>query len=316
MPLTSEQKRCLESKLNKCDAALADKPMLASIYNQTWRQNFRNSVLAVDKLNDVKYPDTYAVPIFEGLFPPCFQYRLEEGASILLPKLKTFDRNNLINRMRETNCLSGEDELLLARGFANEFDESAIHTPTGNASAPRPEFTVKVDKYEIAIEAKVLLDSQKVQQMNRAARQIDQNFWFCVDQSIADPQRVRNTLAKKVLKSTCHSPCIIVLTIYSGFDIPAGLDLARQIAITPDRFNISTEEYPFAVALVCDRLIQGGWFNSYVTERIRISDENKDRIRKALKDSFYSRNDGIFLHEGMTDEEHKAVLDKMSSEAN
>lgn len=230
-----------------------------------------------------------------------------------MPKLGNRDREHLIKRMRESAPMSAEEELLLARAFAEEFGKSAILGPSGNASVPRPEFTVKIENSDIAIEAKGLLDSAEVQGMNQAVRQLGQSFWVSDDPSIGDPKRVRSALAKKILKSARHSPCIVVLTLYSGFDWPSAFDLARRMAMTPDRFCISNEDYPLAAALVYDKLIQGVWFNAQVSNRIGISDENKEHVRTALKRSFYPRDDAQFLHEKMTDAEHQATLDNMLS---
>ena len=119
-----------------------------------------------------------SVPLFEtlGLFPSCYQHRLEEGAVILLPKLSQIEKNHLIKRMHGDGCLSAEEELLLARGFALQFGIDSIEAPQSDPSKPRPEFIVNISGKKIEIEAKGLLDSQQVQQLNQSARTLGQNY--------------------------------------------------------------------------------------------------------------------------------------------
>lgn len=314
--LTPEDKVQIKANFDKCDAALVDKPILASIYDENWRKDLREKALSAQKHGEVTYGAmAYAAPIFEDLrlCPKCYQSRLEEGARILLPKLSNGERKHLIERMCESNPTSAEEELLLARGFALEFGVNAIRGPTGDSSSPRPEFWVSVEGKSIAIEAKGLLDSRRVRELNQSSRRLGLNYWISTDPNVVDPNHVRNALATKILKSVRHSPCIIVLTLYGPFDFLAGIDLARQIAMIPSQFKIPPKAYPLAVALVMSttRFIQGVWFNSSLVEKIGISNETRERIRRALQNSFYPRNDGVFLHEQMTDQDHNVAVNKM-----
>ncbi len=302
--------------LEKCDEGLKEKPKLASIYNQTWRQKFRKKLLEAKTLSDFSFPGAYGGPyFFEGLgfYPQDYQDRLEEGANILLPKVNKSDKDNLIKRLRGDvpGYGSAEEELLLARGFALEFGKDAIHVHTGPKNEPHPEFLVSVEGQPIAIEAKGLLDSKTVQDLNKFSINSGRYYWIFVDPSIGDPSHVRGALAKKILKSSIHSPCVIVLTLYGAFDFVAGIDLARQMAITPSQFEIPEQTFPLAVALIMSmsRLIQGVWFNFSVVQRIGISQQTKERIRTAIKNSFWPRPDGVFLHEEMTDCEHNKAVD-------
>jgi len=307
--------------LDKCDEGLKDKPQLASIYNQTWRKKFRKKLLEAKTLSDLSFPGAYGGPyFFEGLgfYPQDYQDRIEEGANILLPKLNKSDKDNIIKRLRGVVPGSGsaEEELLLARGFALDFRVDAIKGPNGNSSSPHPEFWVTVEKQSIAIEAKGLLDSKTVQDLNKFSKSSGQYYWISVDPSIGDPSHVRGALAKKIFKSSVHSPCVIVLTLYSAFDFLAGIDLARQMAIAPSNFAIPEEAYPLAVALVSGpRCVQGIWFNLSVAHRIGISEQTKEQIRMAVKNSFWPRPDGVFFHEGMSDDEHNNRLSEIRSRA-
>lgn len=301
--------------LDKCDEGLKDKPKLASIYNQTWRKKFRKKLLEAKTLSDLSFPGAYGGPyFFEGLgfYPQDYQDRLEEGANILLPKLNESDKHNLTKRLRGVGSCSAEEELLLARGFALEFGVNAIKGPNDNPSSPRPEFWISVEGQSIAVEAKGLLDSKTVRDLNESSVSSGQYYWISVDPSIGDPSHVRSALAKKILKSSVHSPCVIVLTLYGAFDFLVGIDLARQMAMTPANFAIPEEAYPLAVALVSGpRCVQGVWLNLSVAQRMGISEQTKEQIHTAVKSSFWPRPDGVFFHEGMSDDEHSKKLSKI-----
>lgn len=228
-----------------------------------------------------------------------------------MPKLNRSDQNNLIKRLQGVGSCSAEEELLLVWGFALEFGVDAIKGPIGNKDKPRPEFIVCIEHQNVSIEAKGLLDSKEVRELNEFSKRSGQYYWISVDPSIGDPSHVRGALVQKILKSIVHSPCIIVLTLYGPFDFLAGIDLARQMAITPFKFGISEEAYPLADALVFQRLIQGVWFNDSEVQKIDFDRETRDRIRKALQNSFYPRDDGVFFHEGMTDDDHNATVNKI-----
>jgi hypothetical protein len=207
-------------------------------------------------------------------------------------------------------CTSAEEELLLARGFALEFGKDAIHVHTYLKSEPHPEFWIFVKGQKIAIESKGILDYKTVRELNKFSICSDQYYWLSNDPSIGDPSYVRGVLVKKILKSIVHSPCVIVLTLYGAFDFLAGIDLARKMATAPSNFSISEEAYPLAVVLVSGPMcIQGVWFNLSVTKRIDISEDTKERICTAVKNSFWPRPDEIFLHEKMTDCEHNEAVD-------
>ncbi len=308
-----ESQKQIDANLDKCDKALADKPNLASIYNPQWREKFRKELLSKEDVSEVAYPSAYSIPIFEdlGLFPKCYQYRLEEAAGIFLPKLSTAQRNHLIARMRGDGCLSAEEELLLARGFALEFGSDAIVVPTGNG--PIPEFTVNTNGYKIDIEAKGLLDSGRVRMLNETARQTGQNFWFS-DESINDIERVKNAIVDKINKIDESKPCIIVFTQYTAWpDVRDSISLLRDIALNPLKpdYSIQQNKISLVIAYVFQRLLQGIWFNSSETARLNISQELRERLRRAVKNSFYPCPDGLFFIETMDDNTHNSLVNRM-----
>ena len=100
MPLDPEYRKFVELQLDECDAALADKPNLAAIFDEQWRKEHRERMLNADSQFDVWYPSTYAKPHQDGFYPTDYQQRLEEGADVLLPLLGGAEKNHLIQRMR------------------------------------------------------------------------------------------------------------------------------------------------------------------------------------------------------------------------
>jgi len=179
MDLTPEDKTQIEANLDKCDAALLDKPILSSIYDENWRRALREQALSARKYEEVTYGAMgYAAPFYEeiGQCPNCYQSRLEEGANILLPKISKREKRHIIKRMQGLIPMSAEQELLLAHGFTLEFGTRAIKAPQGPFNKPRPEFEVHIDGKQFDIEATVLMDSKRVQQLDCKTRQMGENF--------------------------------------------------------------------------------------------------------------------------------------------
>lgn len=313
MPLTEEQKQDLEKNLDKCDAALDDTPMLTTIYDATWRQKLRERLLSVDSMNDVAYPGAYKAPLYEALgqLPVCYQHRLEEGAVILLPKLSEGEKNHLIKRMLGDGCLSAEEELLLARGFVLEFGSDAITGPSGDPSSQRPEFVVNANSFAIDIEAKGLLDSARVRQLNENARQVEQNFWISGDPEIDNIRRVQRALKKKLLHCIEGRIRVVILTQYSWPTPDKSINLIREVARNPNCIEIPQIKHPLAVAFAWERYIQGVWFNPSVMCSSNMGEDLCERLRRAIRRAFYPRPDGLFFDEKIDDTEHRDMLDKM-----
>jgi hypothetical protein len=82
MELTPEDKAQIKASFDKCDAALLDKPILASIYDVNWRKELQETALSAQKHGEVTYGAMgYAAPFFEekGECPKGYQHRLEDG---------------------------------------------------------------------------------------------------------------------------------------------------------------------------------------------------------------------------------------------
>lgn len=297
MVMTPSEIAHLSDVLDKCDAALADKPALTEIYDAPWRSAFRHRTLSADRMADVAYPSAYAVHVLELFFPPDYQKRIDDGAAVLLPKLCSTDRNHLVSRMRGAGRLSAEEELLLARGLAQEFGADAIRPPPGTPDEPRPEFVLCVNDHEIDVEAKGLLESQQVQQLNECARRFGTGGWFTFGQ-VDSPDRLRAGLVRKLLRARQGVPRIVILTQYTPWLTPdITVPLIRQLAMCASDFSIPKPEHALAIGYVCQRGIQGIWFNRSVQEAHGISAEPREQLRRAIRDSFYPRPDGVFLDE-------------------
>jgi hypothetical protein len=85
MELTPEDKAQIKSNFDKYDAALLDKPNLSSIYDENWRRELREKALSAQKRGEVSYAMGYAAPFLGDIVD--YQDYLEEGASVLLPKI-------------------------------------------------------------------------------------------------------------------------------------------------------------------------------------------------------------------------------------
>ena len=230
MALTEEERIYLIERLDKCDAELADKPNLRKIYGKIWRAKFREQILAVNSLVDAGFPDGYYAPCLD--MPVDYQQRIEEGATIMLERLRGWACRDFFSRMQGRDSASAIEELLLVRGFFNKFGE--IKLQKGNRSEPRSEFDVTIQGYTIAIEARGLRNSKIVQKLNDDSWHSGRHYWLSADPEIGKSIRVQRALAEKILESAEYLPRIIILSIYSAFDTLNGIDFARQMALSPE----------------------------------------------------------------------------------
>ena len=251
----------------------------------------------------------YAAPFLGDIVD--YQDRLEEGASVLLPIISKQEREHIVKRMQGLIPISAEQELLLARGFEFKFDAGAVKAPQCPVNKPRPEFEVHIDGKQIDVEATVLMDSEEVRQLDCITRQLGENFWIsCTEVDYVE--RVKNKIKEKLVKSARDTGLIVVLNQYAKFLHPVDvINLVRRITLDPQILHICDWQYPLAIAYVCQYFIQGVWLNLSVAQRMGISEQTKEQIRMAVKNSFWLRPDGVFLHEGMSDDEHSKKLSKI-----
>ncbi len=311
------------------DAALADKPCLAEIYDENWRRKIRPQLLGSGSGCCLGNAFGYQAPWLErsGLVRKGWQAKLEEGAGVLLPRLSKQERGHLVKRMRDTESTSAEEEILLAGGFSREFGAEAIELPEGSCDQPRAEFEVNADGARIIIEAKGRLVSQSVEQEREQNRAIERQLGI----KIPDPPPLDDKVDRwienkffKTLRSKSKTDCgmILVMSLYTlPGNFLALIDQVRGLAACPgnpaclqtkrDDLHLAEEHRPLAIALVSGGSIQGVWFNLLVRDRLGIDTTTEERIRVAIKESFFPREDGVFFHEGLSDEDHAIMIHKM-----
>lgn len=312
MPLDPEYREFVRKQLDECDAALDDKPNLSRVFDEPWRQAHRDKLLNADSPLDVSYPSAYAKPHQELFYPPDYQQRLEDGAAVLMPKLDSGETNHLIARMRGAGCLSADEELLLARGFAEVFDADATSFPAVPRGQDIPEFQVAIGGHSVEIEAKGLMDEQEVRELNEHALRSGQLSWFSYSPTIGNLGRLRNAIARKLLSNTTGDARILVLTQYTAWITPIeGIPLIRALATNPAQFEIPADKHALAIAHVTGRWIAGVWINDGVTQRLGLGEADRESIRRALKASFYERSGGVFFTEQQSEDEQNTMIAKM-----
>jgi len=214
--------------------------------------------------------------------------------------------------MRCNGSPSAEEELLLARGFALEFGPDSIKGHYGNANSKRPEFSVALDGIEIDVEAKGLIESERVQQLNKDACLSGQHFWVSNDPPINDIGRLRTKFGRTLSDAIPNRPWILTLTQYSAWP-PAdeSVRIVRQISMEPTSIGVDEDKFPLAVALICRPYIQGVWFNNRALISHHVDEYLRERLRNAVRNSFYPRPDDIFFDELIDEKTHNSLLDKM-----
>lgn len=300
MSLSDDEKRHVIEVLDCCDHALQAKPSLALIFDATCRASLRERLLSASSRSDVSYPGAYVAPYGETLstvdFPQGYQDRLENGARVLLPRMSCGDRQQLIERLRGSACCSGEEELLLAHGFAVEFGEDAIVANKGESAERRPEFLVVHDGLSVAVEAKGLMDSYQIRVSNKYAIRSGQVSWFTFAGPNRDLSRLRSAVLKKIRARQSSHPMVLCLTQYTAWPpAPDGAGTLAEIARDPAEFNVSQELLPLGLVYVCRRILQGIWFNQHARQMHEISEGCTRRIRSALQGAFFPRADGRLL---------------------
>lgn len=264
MSLTGHARSYMEDALDECDAGLADKPLLASVYDPEWRAEFRARTMSLDSTNDVTYPRAYALPHFGWFYPSDLQARIEEGAKLFLPRLTDAERNHMVARLR-SDSTSAEEELLLVRGLAAEFGKTAILPPSGSRDQSKPEFTVCLGGVQVDFEAKGLFDSVGKRNLTRAAIESGQNCWVTGGDIGHDMNRLRAAVVRKMKQGRSGVAKIVVLTQYTPWPpVPDAADLVRRLALQPEQFNVPADDHALAVAYLYEFAVQGVWFNLQV----------------------------------------------------
>lgn len=314
----------------KCDASLDDKPCLASIYDEKWRQRIRPKLLDSGTACYLGNAFGYQAPPFEegGVIREGWQSKLEEGASVLLPILSKRERGHLVKRMRDTESTSAEEEILLAAGFSRVFGPGAITLPQAPLDEPRPEFEVNANGCRILVEAKGRPVAEAIEQERKLRRAVESLLGIPMGpppgrDSKVD-QWIQNTTLKALRKKS-QTGCglVLVLSLHTPPDnFLALIDIVRTLAVSPSNpacfrnnpgdLSLAEEHWALAIALVSGGSIQGVWFNCTVSRRLGIDTTTQERIRTAINDSFFPREDGVFFDEKMSDETHEAMMRRLA----
>jgi len=311
--MTAEEGNLMDSVIAACDTALADKPLLASIYDAAWRQEIASKLRGLGRLCYLPYAFGYQAPLLEynQMVHRCWQYRLEEGACVLLPKRNNKDRGHLEERMRGAGSTSAEEELLLACGFALEFGRGAIRIPE-MLKCP-PEFEVDAGGYRIRAEAKGRVETEFVAGRRQLESVLGATFPPTphLDDGVGCwlARTIKKTLVKKSF--TQDVGFVLVMSVYTLADPLKMIHSVRESAVDPASLRLPTERWPLALALISGGSILGTWFNVTVRNRLGIDTTTQERIREAVKASFYPRKDEVFFHEGMTEDEHHSAIGRM-----
>ena len=316
--MTCQSSNSMKSWIDKYNDSLNDKPQLASIYDDDWRHKTESKLLefANGEFCYLGNAFGYQAPSLEhlDLIPKGWQYRLEEGAKVLLTKLCSRDSGHLMKRMKDTESASAEQELLLARGFALVFEENSITVPP--VDSPQAEFEVNASGHQILVEAKGRLISQAVEQDRKFRRYVKDLLGITILDPPVFDETVDQWIKRKIcktLQSKSRSGCgfVLVLSLYTTYTNLNVADLVRELVINQASLNIPEEQWALTIALVSGGSIQGVWFNHCVCKNLGIEEELRERIRAAIKASFYPWRNSVFFHEEMTDEEHRSMKNKL-----
>jgi len=329
--MADERENPMVAWIARYDASLADKPCLAAIYDEEWRQRIRPKLLDPGDVCYLGNAFGYQAPFFEAGEDPIirkgWQGKLEIGASVLLPLLDERERGHLIKRMRDTESTSAEEEILLAGGFSRVFGAEAITLPQASPDEPRPEFEVNADGCRILVEAKGRAVAEAIEQARNLRRTVGSLHGIQMGPPPVLDNKVEQWVRKKTLsslqdKSQTGCGFVLVLSLYTPPDnFLTLIDMVRTLAVSPGDpacfrknpgdLSLAEEHWALAIALVSGGSIQGVWFNCTVSRRLGIDTTTQDRIRTAVNDSFFPREDGVFFDERMSDEGHKAMKHRM-----
>lgn len=300
--MADERENPMVAWIAEYEAALADKPYLASIYDDEWRQRVRPKLLGRGDVCYLRNAFGYQAPLFEGdLIPKGWQAKLEEGASVLFPVLTDAERRHLMRRMRDTESTSAEEEILLAGGFAREFGPKAIAVSQASRGEPRPEFEVNANDYRILVEAKGRLEAGAIEEERKQRQTIEDATGIKIQEPLLPDEKADDWIKKTTFntlrtKSQAGDGFVLVLSLYTmPDDLFVLIDTVRTLAMSPGNpacfrrepsdLCLAEEYWALAIALVFHGLIQGVWFNRDVSRRLGIDTTTQERIRTAINSS-------------------------------
>lgn len=287
--------------LDKCDAALADKPRLSAVFDPAWRAAFRAEVLAQPETALVGYPTAYFLPMMDicvpGMFPPEIQARVEAGLDILWPQMSPDDQREFAGRLQSTDPMAACDELLAAAAFAAEFGRSVIRWPTAPRDQRKPEFFVECPTPRWAVECRSLQDNAQVRSLNAGIMQTGQGWIAHLDPN-HDPARMQRAVVEKIKRAQGGGPVVIILTSYTPWLMPEAMQaVIRRTLRDSASIGLAESELPVGVACLAWTIVQGVWFSDAACAAASIDGAMRERVRHAIVRGFVSRGDGVLLTE-------------------
>ncbi|MCC6426053.1 MAG: hypothetical protein IT435_04460 [Phycisphaerales bacterium] len=287
--------------LNRCDAALADKPRLAAVFDAAWRGDLRARALAEPQDPAFGYPTAYWWPMLDlmspgGAFAPEVQARMETGLDVLWPKMTERDRSDVTARLRAGGP-SVCDELLAAAAFAVEFGREAVTLPTAAPHERKPEFFVEVPPARWAVECRQLQDAREVQVRNDQMIRTGQP-WITPAQPDRDANRLRSAIVGKIKRAQGGGPTFIILSSYTPWLMPDEMQaVVRRILREPGSVGLAESDLPIGIACLFWTVVQGVWFCDPACAAASIEGPLRERIRRAVVRGFVPRTDTEILTE-------------------
>ncbi len=287
--------------LSICDAGLMDKPFLASIYNEAWREQFRRNILALPDNALLGWPMGYYLPILHSIHPAFYpadtQMRIEAGLAVLRKQVNETEWGELASRLRVGDSLVACDELLAAAAFAGEFGDSTIKWPAAPKGQRRPEFFVEICNARWAVECKALRDNERVRELN-ATMLATGEPWVASFVPNHDSNRLCRELLNKIKRAQGGSAAVVLVDSQTPFLTPDMMEEeVRRVLCSPSKLDLMPEQLPIAVACLTFTIVQGVWFCQAACDRHGIDPSIRERVRDAITCGFVPRGDGMVRSE-------------------
>jgi hypothetical protein len=287
--------------LSICDAGLMDKPVLASIYDEAWREQFRRNILALPDNALLGWPMGYYLPILHSIHPAFYpadtQLRIEAGLAVLRKQVNETEWGELASRLRGSDSLVACDELLAAAAFAGEFGESAIKWPDAAKGQRRPEFFVESCNARWAVECKALQDNERVRELNATMLETGEG-WGATFGTRHDSSRLQRELVRKIKRAqggNANATVIIVVSQTPFLTPDMMAEEVQNVLCSPSEVDLDVTQLPIAVACLTFTVVQGVWLCKSACDRHGIDEAVRDRIRVAITRGFVLRGDGVVL---------------------
>jgi hypothetical protein len=287
--------------LDRCDAALCDKPRLAAVFDAAWRAELRSVALAEPQDPAFGFPMAYWWPMLDvlnpgGSFPPDIQRRIETGLDVLLPKMASRDRGEMTKRLRLGEPAAC-DELMATAAFAAEFERDAVKWPGGGPHERKPEFFVEPSQSRWAVECRHLRDNLETRIRNAEMVQSG-HPWTAWARPEQDANRMRTAIIEKIKRAQGSGPTFIILISYTPWLLPVEMQaVICQILCQPEAVGLAASQLPIGVACLSWYVVQGVWFCEPACTSASIDGPMRERVRRAIVRGFVPRTDLALLTE-------------------